>query len=380
MKLHLLSVPHCITRADFSHDPYAMKVRLFAPMMRPLGFHVVHYGVAGAESGANEQVDLMGQDEHLRLLGQRAYHESTAERSGPASDYNSSLYTTFNAALKVALLAHVAPGDIICLPRGNAHDDATRDLPGIRSGEIMRIETGIGYPKPATFTRVYESEAWRHWILGSEMREGMGWETPRLEWVIPNYYNVEEWPLHRELADEEHQRVVFLGRLNEMKGLSLIPKLAKARPDLWFVICGQGDPTPYLTQPNIEYRPPISGTARAAYLAGARCAIFPSRFVEPFCGAAVEAMLCGTPVLTSDFGAFTETVIDGINGFRCRTAADFIARLDDVLDLDRGVVHTQAQLRYSTNVVGPKYERVFTALAEHMDETRRKRAALTSRG
>jgi glycosyltransferase involved in cell wall biosynthesis len=45
----------------------------------------------------------------------------------------------------------------------------------------------------------------------------------------------------------------------------------------------------------------------------------PRCYIEPFGGSGVEVLLCGTPLIAVDYGAFTETIIDGVNGFRCHT-------------------------------------------------------------
>ena len=71
---------------------------------------------------------------------------------------------------------------------------------------------------------------------------------------------------------------------------------------------------PDSTVPNTVYAPPVLGRARSAVLGGATALLAPSAFIEPFCGAAVEAQLCGTPVVCTSYGAFTETVEDGATG------------------------------------------------------------------
>lgn len=366
MRLHLLGLPHTVTRGDFSHCAFTGKILRFAPMMRAQGFEVIHYGAAGAESGANEQVELMTTEEHLGFLNIKKYHESPAEFVGTKAVVGTPLFTHYNYRLRDELIDRVEPGDVICLPMGHAHENALRGHELLRTGEAVAVETGIGYPNPCTIRRVFESQAWRHWIMGKEEREGSGWESPRQEWVIPNYYMIDDWQLRGNLSEQGKRTIVFLGRISESKGVAVIPAMARAHPSLRFVICGQGDPSPYLTEPNVEYRAPISGRDRSDYLGDAAAAIFPSRMVEPFCGAAVEAMLCGTPVLTGDFGAFTETNIEGTTGYRCADEREFIESLDWAMTLPRGDVWMSARERFSTDVCGPKYTKVFDQVGRSM--------------
>lgn len=359
----MLGLAHTVCDDSFSHCAFTNKTRLFAPMLRAQGFDVTYYGVAGMQSGATDDVVLMEQDEHLRLLDIKKYHEAPAEFVGNKAVVGLPLYTQFNYRLRDELIDRVEPGDIVCLPFGHAHENAIRNIDVLRTGEAVAMETGIGYPSPCTIRRVFESQAWRHWTMGKEEREGWGWESPRQEWVIPNYYRLDEWPVSDNPTGDGQRTVVFLGRLNESKGCAILPRLARAHPGLRFVMCGQGDPTPYLGEPNVEYLPPISGKARADFLGHAAAAIFPSRMVEPFCGAAVEAMLCGTPVLTSDFGAFTETNLNGVTGYRCADERAFIETLGRVTTLSRPDVARSAQDRFSTDVCGPMYARAFDEVA-----------------
>lgn len=356
MRLHLLAIPHTVTRSDFSHCAFTGKVQRFAPMLRAQGYDVIHYGVEGATSGATEDVTVLDTATHLALLGLPAYHHAASQFVGDYAKVDAPVYQQFNAAARTALLERLAPGDAVCLPFSFAHNAAWQGLPLIESGAVRVIETGIGYPEPLAPYRVYESDAWRHWMMSKEGRNVVAWDSPLREWVVPNYYDVAEWP-----AGAWHStRVVYFGRLNDLKGCALLPFLARERPDLEFVLCGQGDPSPYCTEPNIHYQPPLHGADRAAFLGTARASLHPSRFVEPFCGAAVEAMLCGTPVVTSDFGAFRETVIDGVTGVRCgsrvRAWAD---ALDQVAVMDRGEIRARTIARYSMEAVGPQYAAIF---------------------
>lgn len=366
MRLHLLGLSYSVTDARFSSCPFTQKVRLFAPMLRAQGYEVVHYGNAplpfdldGVQADAH--VTILERDEHLRLLGMNTYDECPARPI--AETVTPDLLERFSTRLAEELEHRVAPGDVICL-MGQSHDRPTQGLRLIRSREAARVEIGVGYPDPFTIYRVYESEAWRHWMMGSESRAGAGWGSPRREWVIPNYYDGDEWPVR---LSPEPDLVLFFGRLVEAKGCALIPVLARAHPHLRFVLCGQGDPTPFLGEPNVSYLPPVTGRARAHLLGSAAVMLCPSLFIEPFCGAAVEAMLCGTPVLSSDAGAFTETNIPGVTGYRCSREREWLDGIPRAASLDRATVAASARARFLLPVVAPRYRRVFEDIAETLE-------------
>ena len=65
----------------------------------------------------------------------------------------------------------------------------------------------------------------------------------------------------------------------------------------------------------------------------------------------VEAALCGTPAITTAFGAFTETVAQDRTGFRCQTTAQFLEAIDRVRDLDRKDIRARARRLYGMRSV-----------------------------
>lgn len=358
-RLHLLSIPHTVTRSDFSHCAFTGKVLRFARMMRPYGFEVIHYGVDGADSGADADVVLMGQDEHQELLG-HAYHaqHATGGMYGDDAKDGSPVYRQWNLNAREELKERVAPGDLILLPFGHAHAAAIRGLPNLRDG-AGAVESGIGYFDCLLPWRIYESEAVRHAAMGKEGRFGVHESSRRLEYVVPNYYDPADWP-----EGEGGDAVVFLGRLTEGKGLRVVFDLARKRPDIPFKVAGSGvlDPSWGEVPHNVEVLGPLNAE-RAAYLGNARAILAPSRYVEPFCGTVVEAALCGTPAITSAFGAFTETVTHGVTGYRCQTEAEWLRALDAVLALDRRAIRARAIAKYSLAAVGRMYAEVFPEMS-----------------
>lgn len=331
--LHLLGLPHTITRDEFSHCAFTGKVQRFAPMLRSQGYKVIHYGVEGAESGASEQVDVLAQHQwetlKSKVRADKGLPEPT-EKSfvGDLADVGNVLYRAFNLSLTSHLRERLAPRDVLCLPFGHAHQQVVTALssdPSCPPFEL--VETGIGYP--STFCRhlIFESHAWMHWHLGKRDEDVRG-QGVDYHWVIPNYFDVDAWDFNDK---PEQNLVLYYGRICDAKGLREVVEVAKRRLDLKFVLCGQGDPSPYTSESaNIEYHPPVHGRARSALLGRAMCVLMPTRFIEPFGGVTIEANLCGSPVLGTACGSFTETIVEGKTGYRCQTLGDLLAALEKV--------------------------------------------------
>jgi 2-polyprenyl-3-methyl-5-hydroxy-6-metoxy-1,4-benzoquinol methylase len=195
--------------------------------------------------------------------------------------------------------------------------------------------------------RIFESYAWMHYHQGKENRNGKNYE-----WVVSNYYDLEDW----EVQTNPGEYLAFLGRITELKGMDTLKALADYSP-YPIVLHGQGDPTPW-SHPNIHYKGPLAGRERSAFLGNARALLAPTVFTEPFCGMAVEAMLCGTPVISVDYGAMTETVQSGM-GYRCHTLQDWIDAVDAVGNLNRQAIADQARSRYSLQACSKLYDKIF---------------------
>jgi len=359
IRLHIPGIPHTITRSEYSHCAFTGKVLRFAPMMRSRGFEVYHYGVETSESGATEQIQLMSKAEWttLRHASYKFLHpamsdaEITAKLDDPASfigdlaNFNTPLWVEFNKRLAVEVKKHYRSKatDIFCIPMN--------PYQGVEALDLIKVETGIGYPNSSEKYRIFESYAWLH----AHLAKGNG---NNYWFVVPNYFDVHEWPLS---LSPKIDTVGFLGRIGNTKGCHEIVAIAREFPTKRFILCGQGDPTPFLKAPNIFYKPPIHGTERAEYLGSLVACVAPSEFVEPFCGVAVEAQLCGTPVMTKDYGGQTETVENFKTGLRCHTLADYRHGLQMALDgaFDRAYIRERAVRLYDMYNVARQYEYAF---------------------
>jgi DNA polymerase III alpha subunit len=80
LRLHVPSVPHNITKLDFSHCAFTIKVLNFCHMMKKRGFEVYHYGIETSEVDATKDIQLLTKKrwEDLRII---TYKNSNPELS-----------------------------------------------------------------------------------------------------------------------------------------------------------------------------------------------------------------------------------------------------------------------------------------------------------
>ena len=341
--LHLIGIFHTIHNLEYSHCAFTGKALRFSKMMRPYGYDVIEYANEGSESEASERVSLLTRDQLNSLTGAQdktAFH-------GNLAVVGSNHHRAFEALLLPEMKKRVKPGDLICHPFGTAHESVRAAFPNHH-----HIETGIGYSHlmDGTF-RIYETYAWRHYHAGKDKRQGHNYE-----FVVPNYFDLSEW----QPSYDAGKYYAFLGRIDTCKGLDTILEIAKHLPEDGpkIVLHGQGDPSRW-AHPMIEYRGPIHGKARSEFMRNAICSLMPTNFIEPFGGSGVEGLLCGTPLIGVDYGAFCETVQEGFNGFRCHTLKEWLAALTHAGDLDRKKIALDARSKYSLETCGSRYDRAF---------------------
>lgn len=121
---------------------------------------------------------------------------------------------------------------------------------------------------------------------------------------------------------------------------------------------------PRLNHEGVEELGEAEHDRKVALLRGARALLCPLQWEEPFGLVAIEAMLCGTPVIGFPRGSFPEIIDEGVTGF---LAADgdvtAMARLAVSLKrFDRAACARRARERFSTQVMTNAYERLYERL------------------
>lgn len=323
MTLRVVSLPHTRpTATAYSWCAYTEKVRKFADMMPSLGYTVTtHYGLE-PETGPTDLPEFSPTSPHFKAMNARVVDE---------------------------LRESASPGDYLCLIGGTAQAPIADAFPWLPC-----VEFGVGYGGVLDRSfRVFESYAWMHAIYaqraGACAADGRFFDA-----VIPNYFESEAFPL----GTGDGGYLLYLGRLVDRKGWRLAQDVCE-RAGLPFVVAGPGSFSGYG-----EYVGLVGPQERAKLLGDAAAVFCPTLYVEPFCGVHVEAQLCGTPVITTDWGVFPETLTDPRQGRRCRMFSEFTDAATDFLKTpaEREWIRDNAISRWSCDVVKHSYDAFFRRL------------------
>lgn len=167
--------------------------------------------------------------------------------------------------------------------------------------------------------------------------------------------------------------MLYFRRIVSRKGVQVASDVAKATGHKLYVV-GQGsldNPIERLnlsTEKHIIYKPAVGPEEIAELLGNAKAVLMPTYYLEPFGGVNVEAQLCGTPVITTDWGAFTETVLHGVTGYRCRVFEEFCWAVNNISNINPRKCREWAERNYTMERIGKMYEEYFQRVYRLFDD------------
>lgn len=340
MRFHVVSLPHTQTTKSFSSCAYTEKVRKFCNMMKARGHTVFLYAGEQNEAQCDELIPCITEAERTAVVGDKPYVYA-------ATDQNLPHWRNFNAKVFAGIDARAQTRDIICVSFGRCHESIAKACPG-----LLTVEIGVGYSGTFSPYRVWESYAWMHACYGAAAGDAANADGRWYETVIPNFFEPADFPF----SAEKDNYFLFIGRLIERKGVRVATQACKLE-NAPLILAGYGDKQDYGTHIGV-----VTPEQRGILMSRARAVFVPTEYVEPFGGVAVEAMMCGTPVITTDWGAFTETVVQGVTGYRCRLLREFRQAMHDVEKLNPAEIRKYALSRYAPEAVAPQYEAYFERL------------------
>ena len=309
-------------------------------MMTDRQFNVVLYASEDNDVRCKESVTCITKEKQVEFG-----FDGHASYNTMRWNHNDPMWGHFNENAIKAIKDRIFPSDIVCLIGGNAQTPIAEAFQS-----YLCVEFGIGYEGIMASTHhVFESYAWMHYVYGyNHYPSGIFFDD-----VIPNSFEIERFTTVKEPQDY----FAFVGRLDANKGLNIAQQICEEL-GAELRIAGIGEPRGYGTFLGLQNSDEI-----ADLMSNAKALLVPTQYIGPFEGVHIEAQLHGTPVITTDYGVFTETVVNGRNGYRCRMFREFLEAARKAPDLDREVIAGESRIRFGTKTVSKQYKTYFDRLS-----------------
>lgn len=169
--------------------------------------------------------------------------------------------------------------------------------------------------------------------------------------------------------------LMFLGRMDQIKGLHTAIKIAKATNHILWI--GGNIPEtsdnyqyykteiePLIDGEQIIYLGTLNDMQKNQYLGQAKALLFPIGWNEPFGLVMIEAMACGTPVIGFDKGAVAEIVENGVTGFVVNSEQEMMDTINRTGEIDRVLCREKAAAKFDVQVIAKQYLALFGPLAQ----------------
>lgn len=184
------------------------------------------------------------------------------------------------------------------------------------------------------------------------------WET------VYNAIDFSKYQLKETVVDDAP--LMFLGRLDKIKGVHTAIKVAKASGSK-LIIAGNVPHTadnykyfkeeiePLFDNEQIVFTGPLNDEQKNHYLGKAKALLFPIEWDEPFGMVMIEAMACGTPVIAFKRGSVPEVITEGVNGFIVTDLEQMINSLSKISTVNRSNCRRIAEERFDVTTIAKVY-------------------------
>jgi glycosyltransferase involved in cell wall biosynthesis len=202
-----------------------------------------------------------------------------------------------------------------------------------------------------------------HLVAISDAQRG---DNPNLRYagMIHNGIEVTDFPFRAVKEDY----LVWVGRANPDKGPARAIDIAGRAGLPLVMVVKKSEPleraywdeyvAPMLT-PDVEIYEAIPVDVKLDLIARARAMVFPIDWPEPFGLVMIEAMACGTPVVTCPVGAAPEVVVDGVTGFLRQSLDELVDAVLRADECDPMACRRRVQEHYSAEKMVSAYERLY---------------------
>lgn len=183
-------------------------------------------------------------------------------------------------------------------------------------------------------------------------------------YVVENGIDMTQFALN----DQGGKRLVFIGRIERVKGPHLAVQAARVL-DYPLTLAGPIMEKEFfdcsivpLLDRKIQFVGVVNHQEKNELFGQAGCAVLPFRRDEPFGLVAIEAMACGTPVVALARGAMPEIIEPGVTGYLAQHENEIPELIEKALKLDRATVRQRVEARFDVLNVAEKYCDLYSQL------------------
>ena len=319
---------------------FCSKIRNISKALRGQGHKVIFYGAEGSEVECDEFVQVLSRKE----LPEEVFAESPKYVEKHDHPANTLFNTRCILEIKKRKPKYFHSRDILLVFTGS-YQKPVVDAVGIN----LVAEVGIGYKGVFTEHKIFESYAWQHWHYGKVgQTKGKFYDM-----VIPPIFDPKDF----EYREKKDDYFLFLGRITHNKGITIAKETCEAI-GAKLKVAGIDQGMKDLVSKNVEMVGFADLEKRKKLIAGAKAVFVPTIYIEPFGYVVMEAAMCGTPTITTDWGAFPEIVQHLKTGFRCRTLAQFIIAAQNIDQIKPADCRKWA-MEFTLEKIAPMYDQYF---------------------
>jgi glycosyltransferase involved in cell wall biosynthesis len=190
---------------------------------------------------------------------------------------------------------------------------------------------------------------------------------PELDYIATIHHGIDLAALPLSAAGGES--LVAFGRIHPDKGTAQaieIARLAKRRITLCGIVQDERyfreRVEPHIDGDRVRYLGSVGPVQRAEVLGNAAALLHPIAFDEPFGLSVVEAMACGTPVITYPRGSMPEIIDEGVTGYLVDNVGSAARMVDRAAALDRSAIRRVAERRFGIDRMIDEYLAVYEKL------------------
>lgn len=189
------------------------------------------------------------------------------------------------------------------------------------------------------------------------------------EWfAIPNGVELAKYDFSPQVLEDAP--LVFLSRIERIKGTHLAIQTA-IQSGKQLIIAGNHYETgeageywfkevkPYIDGKQIKYVGSVDDRQKNELLGQAATLIVPIQWDEPFGIVFVEALACGTPVISCPRGALLEIIRPGVDGFLVQTPEDYVDAVQRLKQISRRSCRERVETHFSNSVIIDQYASLY---------------------